>query len=328
MDRHHDAGWPVPAEADWDRCQQIAKEHGRSFYLASSCMTPHRRRAIRATYAYCRIADDIVDGAMADTVTDPEAALAAWEAQIDAPSDPVAIAFAAARRQYGVPVTPVRDLIAGARMDLEPEVRYETWDDLRTYCYHVAGTVGLMVAPILGCEDPDALPFAAELGIAMQLTNILRDVAEDAANNRLYLPLDEIAAFGCDPEAILAGTPGPGFRDLIAFQVERARGLYASALRGVPALSPTGRLATLAAARFYADILTCIEEEMDYDVFQGRAYVPGRQKIAALPGVAGRVVRLSLTPRPKPRSLWSTMPPRIPRTLGAALWWPQSRWDD
>lgn len=327
MDPQHDAGWPAPIEADWDRCQEIAREHGRSFYLASSCMTPHRRRAIRATYAYCRIADDIADGAMVDAVADPEAALTAWEAQIEHPTDPVAVAFAAARRQYGVPIQPVRDLIAGSRMDLRP-IHYETWDDLRTYCYHVAGTVGLMVAPILGCEDEDALPHAAELGIAMQLTNILRDVAEDAANGRLYLPLEEIAAFGCDPEAILAGRPGPRFRDLIAFQVERARGLYASALRGVPALSPTGRLATLAAARFYADILTCIEDEMDYDVFRGRAYVPGRQKIAALPAVAGRVVRMTLTPRPKPRSPWRTMPPRFPRTHGAAFWWPESRWDD
>lgn len=320
MDDLHDPRWPIPRDADWARCQEIAREHGRTFYLASSCMTPHRRRAIRATYAWCRIADDIVDGMPPDTISDPADALARWEAGIENPTDPVSIAFAAARRQYNVPTRPVRDLITGARMDLRPS-QYETWDDLCVYCYHVAGTVGLMVAPILGCDDEDALPHAAELGIAMQLTNILRDVAEDAEAGRLYLPLDEIAAFGCDPESILAGRPGAGFRDLIAFQIERARGLYASAMQGVPALSPSGRLATLAASRLYAGILDCIEE-MDHDVFRGRAYVGGRQKVAALPGVATTALRMTLTPRQvNPR-------PVVPRAIAGAMWWTGSRIDD
>jgi phytoene synthase len=173
--------------------------------------------------------------------------------------------------------------------------RFATWDELSRYCYHVAGTVGLMVAPILGCRDEEALPHAVELGIAMQLTNILRDVGEDAHRGRLYLPLDELAAFGCDPEAILSGQPGDRFRDLLAFQVARARGLYAGARRGFTALSPAGQLTTLAASELYAMILTSIEER-DYDVFGARAYVPNGRKLGALPVVAAAFVRIARSP--------------------------------
>jgi phytoene synthase len=285
---------PVPNPSDWARCQEIARTHGRSFYFASHCLPPARRRAALATYAYCRIADDIVDDAQADGPEATAEAVARWEAQLARPVDPVAVAFAHARDQFNVPVEPVRDLLTGIRMDLTT-TRYASWEELRTYCYHVAGTVGLMIAPIFGCQTPRALPHAADLGIAMQLTNILRDVAEDAAMDRLYLPLDEIAAFGLDPEAILAGQPGPRFVDLMTFQIRRARDLYASALRGVPALAPSGRFATLAAARLYAGILNEIEL-LDYDVFRARARVSSSKKLRSLPRVATSFTRLSLFP--------------------------------
>ncbi|MDF3042023.1 MAG: crtB [Thermomicrobiales bacterium] len=277
---------------EWRLCAAIARSHGRSFFLASHCLPPDRRRAIHAIYAYCRIADDIADHS-ADA-TSAALALDAWERQLAAPTHPVAVAFAAARAQHGVPVAPAQDLITGVRMDLGP-CRFATWDDLRHYCYHVAGTVGLMVAPILGCEDEAALPYAVDLGIAMQLTNILRDVGEDARRGRLYLPLDELAAFSCDPEAILCGRPRGRFRELLAFQVARARNLYVQARRGIPALSPAGRLTTLAASEFYATILRAIEER-DYDVFGARAYVPTGRKLAALPGLATDFVRLAWPP--------------------------------
>jgi 15-cis-phytoene synthase len=274
---------------EWRLCAAVARSHGRSFFLASHCLPPDRRRAIHATYAYCRIADDIAD-LSADTAS-AALALDAWERQLSAPTHPVAVAFAVARTQHRVPVAPARDLIAGVRMDLGP-CRFATWDELRRYCYYVAGTVGLMVAPILGCQDEAALPHAVDLGIAMQLTNILRDVGEDARRGRLYLPLDELAVFGCDPEAILYGRPSGRFRELLAFQVARARDLYVQARRGIPALSPAGRLTTLAASEFYATILSAIEER-DYDVFGARAYVPNGRKLAALPSVAGAFVRIA-----------------------------------
>ena len=140
-------------------------------------LPPERRRAIHATYAYCRIADDIADHAR--DLARAECALDDWERQLEAPTDPVAVAFAAARAQYNVPEAAVRELLAGVRMDLRP-CSFAAWEDLRLYAYRVAGTVGLMVAPILGCQDEWALPYAVDLGIAMQLSNVLRDIGEDA----------------------------------------------------------------------------------------------------------------------------------------------------
>lgn len=281
-----------PTEADWLKCAEIMREHGRTFFFASRCLPPKRRRAVLATYAFCRMADDIVDRAQSSGPGAVADALNRWEGQINRPENPVAVAFAATRAEYGVPTQPVYDLLTGMRMDLTPS-RYANWSELRAYCYYVAGTVGLMVAPILGCRDQAAMRYAANLGIAMQLTNILRDVAEDAEVNRLYLPLDELAAFGCDPEDILRGRPGERFPELIAFQVNRARALYDESMCGMRALIPSGRFTTLAASRLYAGILSEIEA-MNYDVFQTRAHVSTSRKVRALPGVAATFVRLSL----------------------------------
>lgn len=270
------------ASVAWQLCSAITREHGRTFYLASHFQTPPRRRALHAIYAFCRIADDIVD--RAKTPSEAAAQLAAWEAQLDTPVHPVAYAFAVTREIYGIPVAPARDLIAGIRSDLQPEP-FETWDDLRHYCYCVAGTVGLLTAPVLGCSRESALPCAVELGIAMQLTNILRDVGEDARQQRVYLPLADLAAFGCTPESLLAGRPAGRFQELMAFEIARARSLYVSARPGIAALSPAGQMTTLAASRLYASILTRIEE-LDYDVLSTRATVHTRRKLGALPAVA------------------------------------------
>jgi phytoene synthase len=216
-------------------------------------------------------------------------ALHDWERQLDQPRHPVAVAFAEVRERYAIPDQPVRELFDGMRADLTIS-RYETWPELRRYCHLAAGTVGLIVAPILGCRDPQALPLAAELGIAMQLTNILRDVREDAEMGRIYLPLDELAAFGVDPVALLAGQPGETFPDLLRLQIERARGLYAHALSGVPALSPGGRLTTLVAADLYAGILDEIEANR-FDVFGQRAVVSRSTKARKLAQASARFIR-------------------------------------
>lgn len=304
---HVDHIWGrVPSNEDWNACADIAREHGRSFYLASRMLLPERRRAVLSAYAYCRIADDIVDRAAEQGSAAAAAALAAWTRELDEPRHPVAVAFAHTRRLYGIPKRPILDLLAGVQMDLSI-ARYESWEALHRYCYHVAGTVGLIVAPVFGCEDHGALEHASDLGIAMQLTNILRDVREDAGMGRLYLPADEILAFGEDPEAILAGKPGRGFRDLMQFQVARARSLYASAHEGIPALLPSGRMATLAASHLYARILNEIEA-MDYDVFRGRAYVRGRGKATSLSRASAHFLRMAPTRRPR-AALQEVAPP-------------------
>lgn len=277
---------------DWGLCSAIAREHGRTFYLASHFQTPARRRALHAIYAYCRIADDIVDRAA--TIDEAASRLAAWEAQLDTPTHPVAWTFFTAREIYDIPVGPARDLMDGIRSDLQPEP-FATWEDLRAYCYRVAGTVGLLTAPVLGCTRSSALPRAVDLGIAMQLTNILRDVGEDAEHQRVYLPLADLAAFGCTPESLLAGRPVGRFRELMAFEIARARGLYAAARPGIAALSPAGQMTALAASRLYASILTRIEE-LDYDVFTMRATVHTRRKLGALPAVALDFARMPRFP--------------------------------
>lgn len=279
-------------EPAWSLCRDVARENGRTFYFASRFMPSHQRRAIHAIYAYCRVADDIVDNAPATGIASAEAELAAWQAELDDPHHPIAVTFAIVRDRYGVPVDAARDLVAGVRMDLFHQ-HYPTWDDLAEYCYKVAGTVGLMAAPLLGCTDESALGYAVNLGIAMQLTNILRDVAEDAELGRLYLPLDDLVAFGCDPESILTARPNGRFQELVAFEIARARDYYASARLGVPALSPSGRFTALASARLYGGILDRIEDQ-DYDVFAGRAHLSTRRKLRALPNVTGDFFRLSL----------------------------------
>ncbi len=285
---------PEITQEDWALCRDVVREHGKTFFFASSFLPSNQRNAIHAAYAWCRIADDIVDRAPATGIDAAEAALDAWECELDDPQQPVARAYWQVRREFGIVDHASRDLIAGIRMDLAPG-RFSTWDDLEVYCYRVAGTVGLISAPILGCRDTEALPRAVDLGIAMQITNILRDVGEDGRMGRLYLPLEDLATFDVDPEATLAGRPSGRFRELMEFEVARARGYYASARLGVPSLSRAGQMATLASARLYGKILDRIEQN-DYDVFQRRAVVDRREKFREIPAIAGDFFLLQVPP--------------------------------
>lgn len=289
-----------PTAQDWAACRATSRSHGKSFYLASRALPLQRRQAIQAAYAYCRMADDIVDRAAGESQETVHQALESWQSQLQAPEHPVAIAFSYARATYRIPDQPIHDLLRGLRQDLTVG-RYETWHDLHEYCYLVAGTVGLIVAPILGCRDSSALQHAANLGIAMQLTNILRDVSEDAAMGRVYLPADELAHFGMTPESILSGQPGPGFPSLMQFQIARARALYASAFGGVGSLCPSGRLATLAAAQLYSGILDEIER-LEYNVFSQRA-VTSRSTKSRHIALALRHFALLAIPEPA-RGFW------------------------
>lgn len=274
-------------------CAQMMRHHGRTFAFASRFLPPTKRRAAQSAYAFCRIGDDLVDRASAgESVAEISAALESWQRQIERPTHPVSIAFAATRAYYQIPEEPIHDLFTGFRMDLNTR-RFTTRAELDEYCYYVAGTVGLIVAPILGCESQAALQHAVELGIAMQLTNILRDVAEDALLGRLYLPFEDLAAFGVDPDSILGGRPNGDFRGLMGFEIGRARQFYASARQGIPALDLTGQITTLASGHLYSHILNCIED-LDYDVFSNRAHVSTARKFRALPHLAGALVGMRL----------------------------------
>ncbi len=242
-------------------------------------MPPEKRRAIWAAYAFCRTADDYVD-----TFAPPAqrlAAVDAWEhalreAYAGRPNEPLLIAFADAAARFAIPITPALDLLRGARRDITIR-RYATYEELREYCYLVASTVGLMTAPILGYRE-GALAYGIALGRAMQMTNILRDVGEDARMDRIYLPVEDLQRFGCTEEGILRGTIDAGFVALMKFQIERVRRMYAEAEPGIALLGAESRYTVRVALSLYRRILDRIEQN-GYDVFSRRAFVPIRTKL-------------------------------------------------
>jgi phytoene synthase len=292
-DRHHHAHAPAEPRAmaaAYEQCRQVTAANSRTFYLASALLPPPQRRAVRALYAFCRRTDDLVDrpGPLArhDLERWRDLALAG-----DPTGDePVALAWAHVRAEYGIPNAYAERLIAGARQDLS-KTRYATFDELAEYCYAVASTVGLMTMHIIGFSGPDAVPYAIRLGIALQLTNILRDVAEDWDRGRLYLPLDELDRFEVGEAGIAGAIVDDHWRRLVKFQIDRARRLYAASWPGIALLNRRGRFAVGAAAQLYAAILQDIEAH-DCDVFRRRAHLSRWAKLRRLPGIWLRVRQL------------------------------------
>lgn len=274
----------------YTHCEGITAVHSRSFHLASALMPASKRLAVRALYAFCRTTDDIVDYPNGDV----QAKLVRWHQHAFSHQPPeddlVAVAWANARTQYHVPLRYAEQLMEGVQRDLH-QMRYQTFDELATYCYGVASTVGLMSMHIIGFQDPDAIPYAIKLGLALQLTNILRDVGEDWRRGRLYLPQDELVAFGLTEADVAAGQVDERWRAFMKFQIARNRQLYAEAWPGVGMLNKDGRFAIAAAAGLYAAILQDIEKH-DYDVFNYRAHVGTWGKLRRLPGLWWRSSRV------------------------------------
>ncbi len=278
-------------------CEAITRKHSRTFMLASGFLPSEKRRAIRALYAFCRISDDIVDRGL---TPDPENALADWRCRSMAshpPSeDPVAVAWAETRRKFGIPLRYAEQLLEGVATDLL-QSRFETFDELAAYSYRVASTVGLMSMHIIGFSGPEAIPYAVKLGVALQLTNILRDVGEDWRNGRLYLPRQELVQFGLSEADIAAGKVTHQWRRFMRFQVRRVRRLYEEAWPGIAKLNQDGRFAIAAAAGLYEAILDDIERH-DYDVFTRRASISALGKILRLPSI---LIRMQT---PADQSIW------------------------
>lgn len=240
-------------------CVALTRKHSKTFYLASGLLAADKRSAARALYAFCRVSDDLVDVSdlpmNSEWGTSPRLArLQAWRrrALTDDPSedDAVALAWADARAHYRIPVEYAAQLIDGVARDVET-TRYATFADLTEYAYGVASTVGLMAMHIVGFRGEEAIPYAVKLGVALQLTNVLRDVGEDWRNGRLYLPLDELDAFGLSEADVARGVEGDldrRWREMMRFQIARTRRLYAEALPGVALLHPDGRFAIAVAA--------------------------------------------------------------------------------
>lgn len=271
-------------------CDAMTSTHSRTFYTATRLLPPQRRRAMQALYAFCRRSDDIVDSS-GSSQGKTQALLAAWRQIVlsaEPPADDlVALAWADTRLRYHIPTQYAEQLLDGVERDLYQK-RYRTFEELAAYAYGVASTVGLMSMHIIGFAGEQAIPYAVELGVALQLTNILRDVAEDWNCGRLYLPQDELAAFGLTEADLDRGEVDERWRAFLRFQIERNRRLYLEARPGIAFLHRDGRFAVAAASDLYAAILTDIEAH-DYDVFHRRAHVSTWGKLCRLPGIWWRM---------------------------------------
>jgi len=218
--------------AAYDHCEDVTRRAHSNFYWGFRLLTHERRRALSAVYAFCRAADDMADEPGA--VRDPAALLARWRAELDAayrgtPRHPIGIALADTVDRFHIAREHFEAVIAGVEMDLEHD-RYEAWeDDLARYCYGVAGAVGLIAIEIFGYRHPSAREYAVSLGLAFQLTNILRDVAEDAQRGRIYLPRADLRRFECSEDDVLAGRCTEAFRRVMAFECARAGEFYGRA---------------------------------------------------------------------------------------------------
>jgi len=252
-------------------CQQKAAKSGSSFYYSFLFLPPERRRAITALYAFCREVDDVVD-----EVTDPvvaRAKLAWWRQEIAAafagsPQHPVARALQGVVADFALPPEHFQTVIDGMAMDLDRS-RYLDFAELESYCHRVAGVVGLMSAEIFGATSAATREYARDLGIAFQLTNIIRDVGEDARRGRIYLPQDELARFGVPGSALLRREGDGAFRALMSHQVARAREWYARALGALPAKDKATQRPGLIMAAIYGALLDEIEAS-DFRVLDQR----------------------------------------------------------
>ncbi|XP_024383534.1 phytoene synthase 2, chloroplastic [Physcomitrium patens] len=279
------------------RCGEVCAEYSKTFYLGTKLMTPERQRAIWAIYVWCRRTDELVDGPNASRIT--PTALDRWEDRFEdifrgQPYDMLDAALADTVTKFPVDIQPFRDMIDGMRMDMVKS-RYANFDELYLYCYNVAGTVGLMSVPVMGIAPESKATTesvynnALALGIANQLTNILRDVGEDARRGRIYLPQDELARFGISDADIFAGKVSDKWRAFMKDQIKRARVFFVEAEKGVRELDKDSRWPVWSALILYQKILDAIEAN-DYDNFTRRAYVAKWQKLVSLPVAYGRAL--------------------------------------
>lgn len=285
-------------EDAYELCRQITAKYSKTFYLGTLLMSEAKRRAIWAIYVWCRRTDELVDGPMSSMTT--HETLDQWERQLESvfaghPLDDADVALVDTLERFPMDIQPFRDMIAGQHMDLYRS-RYETFEELNLYCYRVAGTVGLMSTAVMGVEptrcvapwDPPVevqtapTEEAVALGIANQLTNILRDVGEDARRGRIYIPLEDLDLFNYSEQDLFNGVVDDRWQALMRFQIERARKFYIQAEKGISTLSQDARWPVWSALMLYSRILDVIERNQ-YDVFCRRAYVPGPRKLACLP---------------------------------------------
>ena len=288
----------------YSHCRAITKHYAKTFYLATRFLPNEKQRGIFAIYGYCRYIDNLVDDNIDlinnDCVPNSELSsqLSTLRSKIEGiyegsciPDDPIFKAFSDTFLHYDIPIELPLMLIDGVEQDLNKR-RYSTFKEVYDYSFKVASVVGLMTTPVFGYRDEQALNYAADLGIAMQLTNILRDVGEDVERNRIYLAHDELIAFGLTEEDILRKRKDDRFDEFMKYQINRARDYYQRAARGIELLDRNARLPVYLARFNYAKILDKIEEN-NYDVFSKRAYLTKYEKLSILPHIIYKLKRAS-----------------------------------
>ncbi len=288
------AGIREPAlRAAYDACRRLNARHGRTYYLSTLLLPPAKRPYVHALYGFARFADELVDD-LASPLSPAQQAerLEAWCAQVctdigaGRSGDPVTTALIDTLRRWDIPIAHVEAFLASMRMDLTV-TGYATYDDLLGYVHGSAAVIGLQVLPVLEplVERRVAEPYAADLGIAFQLTNFLRDVGEDLLRGRLYLPQEDLDAFGLSREHLARGVVDGRIRRLLAFEVARTREIYRTARQGIRLLHPTSRPCIETALALYGGILDEIEAA-DYAVLRQRVAVgPVRRAAVAGPGL-------------------------------------------
>jgi phytoene synthase len=279
-DQPADAGRSPSLTRSYAWCERLARQQAGNFYHAFRLLPADKRRAMCALYAFMRVADDATDGP--EAIAEKRLALADWRQQLDAAlagvyHHPLHPAFHHTVEQYGIPRRYLDDVLDGVGMDLDTS-RYETFAELYRYCYRVASAVGLACIHIWGFTDARARDYAEAAGIALQLTNILRDLGEDAARGRVYLPREEMQRFNYRVEDLQESQRDERFRALMRFQVERARSYYEAAAPLAGLLDPAGRAVFLVMLRTYRGLLEAIERR-DYDVFSRRVRLSRWRKL-------------------------------------------------
>ncbi|HEX8735870.1 MAG TPA: squalene/phytoene synthase family protein [Pyrinomonadaceae bacterium] len=296
-------------EKAYQYCRAVTKSHAKSFYFAAKFLPKHKQLPIYALYALCRHVDDEVDESGIENEREAAAAVENWKAKLDEVYENaergtrnaelendgdgqrtkdkgqnlVLLAWRDLLKTYKIPQNLPLELMKGVLMDTHIK-RYANFDELYVYCYRVASTVGLMSSEIFGYADEKTLEYAEALGIAMQLTNILRDVGEDARMKRIYLPAEDLRKFNVSEKQIFDNRWDENFINLMKFQIRRARRFYKKSEKGIALLERDARFSVLLALRIYAKILDEIERQ-NYDVFKRRAHTSFTQKIFSLPRI-------------------------------------------
>ena len=278
-------------ENSYQYCRNVARNAASNFYYAFYMLPRPKRDALCAIYAFMRLVDDASDSPQGAADPSSEralkrAALSRWRLLLDeceagnTKGHAILPAFAEAVKRYRIPSRYFHDLISGAEMDLL-QTQYPTFERLQEYCYRVAGTVGLTCLHVFGFQDPHALELAERLGIAFQLTNILRDIRPDLALGRVYIPAEDIARFGCTVAELERGAVTPPVRELLRFEAERAWRFYREGARLIGKVDADSKAALWALARVYSSLLARIEER-DFDVFSARVRLTAGEKARIL----------------------------------------------